>query len=280
DKYVAQEKKRAQDNAIAQASGASTMVSIAQTILSGGSGMDWAKQQVKEMTKSAVSTAVSKATGIPPDVISAYFDYKADKKAKQKAQQEMDLRLAVVCLPCAIMNQIPGIRDITKPIGSVLVKGVSEVIVGASSLLAESVHYTATVLGGDLSNIGMVKAINNTLLTDKVLNSLDDSIKAQGKEAAEYSRGKDLQSDLAKGDLKGQYKQALKEEIYLQIATAIAPSFGNMDPEMLSQLWQEFDRRQAAKEARKEQDQQALSTALSMATAIALQFIPGPGTAA
>ncbi|TGM88243.1 TIGR04388 family protein [Leptospira licerasiae] len=287
DEYVALEKQRAQDNAVAQASNASTMVSIAQTILGGGSGMDWAKQQLKEMTKSAVSTGISEATGIPADIISAYLDYDADKKAKKKAQQQLDSRLAIVSLPFAVLTQVPGIRDVVKPIQSVMQKATSEIIVGATSLAAETVHGMTAVLGSELTKLTLGGVLGpegailaERLINDKTLNNLDDTIRAQGKDAAEYMRGKDLQGDLAKGDLKGQYKQAIKEEIYLQIATAVAPSFGNMDPATLSQLWQEFDRRQAQKEAKREQDQQMLSTAVSMAAATALQFVPGPGTVA
>ncbi|MEI7015042.1 hypothetical protein, partial [Leptospira licerasiae] len=137
-----------------------------------------------------------------------------------------------------------------------------------------------TVLGNDLTKVALGGVLGNTFISDKALNNLDDTIRAQGKDAAEFVRGKDLQADLAKGDLKGQYKQAIKEEIYLQVATAASPSLGNMDPKMLSQLWQEFDRREAAKEAKKEQDKQMLSTALQVAASVALQFIPGPGTVA
>ncbi|WP_244283340.1 TIGR04388 family protein, partial [Leptospira neocaledonica] len=81
DDYAGVMNQRAQESAIAQANTASTVMSIAQTMFAGGSGMDWAKQQVKEMTKSAVATGISKATGIPADVISAFIDYKADQKA-------------------------------------------------------------------------------------------------------------------------------------------------------------------------------------------------------
>ncbi|MEI7012598.1 TIGR04388 family protein, partial [Leptospira licerasiae] len=169
---------------------------------------------------------------------------------------------------------------VMKPINTIVQKGMSEAIVGATSIVAETVHGVTTVLGNDLTKVALGGVLGNTFISDKSLNNLDDTIRAQGKDAAEYMRGKDLQGDLAKGDLKGQYKQAIKEEIYLQIATAVAPSFGNMDPATLSQLWQEFDRRQAQKEAKREQDQQMLSTAVSMAAATALQFVPGPGTVA
>ncbi|MCR1795648.1 TIGR04388 family protein, partial [Leptospira sp. id769339] len=279
DEYVALQKQRAQDNAIAQASNASTMVSIAQTILGGGSGMDWAKQQVKEMTKSAVSTAVAEATGIPADVVSAYLDYEADKKAKQKAQQQLDSRLAIISFPFAVLTQVPGIRDVVKPIQSIVQKGVSELIVGASNVVAETVQGVGKLLQSDVATAIFGGMVPTVFLDDKSIANASDSIRnsviSQGQDTAEYIRGKDLQEDLAKGDLQGQYKQAIKEEIYLQIATAVAPSW-NIDPNLLSQLMQEYDRREAAKDAKKEQDQQMLSTAIAMA----VSMVPGPGTVA
>ncbi|WP_345703632.1 TIGR04388 family protein, partial [Leptospira licerasiae] len=167
-----------------------------------------------------------------------------------------------------------------KPINTIVQKGMSEAIVGATSIVAETVHGLTSTLGPELTKMALGGVLAGLFISDKALNNLDDTIRAQGKDAAEFVRGKDLQADLAKGDLKGQYKQAIKEEIYLQVATAASPSLGNMDPKMLSQLWQEFDRREAAKEAKKEQDKQMLSTALQVAASVALQFIPGPGTVA
>ncbi|TGK41267.1 TIGR04388 family protein [Leptospira andrefontaineae] len=278
DEYVALEKKRAQDNAIAQANNASTMVSIAQTIIGGGTGMDWAKQQIKEMTKSAVSTAIGEATGIPADVISAYIDYKADQKAKKQAEGQMVQRMIVMNPYVGMLNYVPGIKDVIKPFNQVASKGLSELTVGISKVGAEVVRGATAILGSN--SVSSVLQASGISINPKLLENLDDSILAQGTDLAEYARFKDLQEDLSKGDIQAEYKQSLKDAIYLKIAEAVSPSLNNIDPNALAQLWQEYDRQQAAKAAKKEEQQQMLSTAVAMAAATALQFVPGPGTAA
>ncbi|PJZ78545.1 TIGR04388 family protein [Leptospira neocaledonica] len=260
DAFASLQNQRAQQNAITKASAASTVVSIAQTIFAGGSGMDWAKQQVKDMTKSAVATGISQATGIPADVITAFIDYKADQKAKQKAQHDMDVRMAIINPFGYVLNYVPGVKDLMRPVNQILAKGVSEIIQGTTNLLTES------DIGIGLRKTGAV--------SQSSLNHLHDI----GTEAAEFVRGKDLQADLSKGDVQAKWKSDLKTVAYNQIAEQLAPP--GMDPQVFSQIWQEYDKRQAAKAAKKEQEQQMISTAIQVAASVALQFVPGPGTAA
>ncbi|EIE02085.1 pretoxin HINT domain protein [Leptospira licerasiae serovar Varillal str. VAR 010] len=280
DDYAGVMNTRAQNSAVAQASAASTAMSIAQTLLTGGSGMDWAKQQVKEMTKSAVATGISKATGIPADVISAFIDYKADQKAKKKAQQAMDQRMMIISPGLYVLSQVPGVRDVVRPINNIIQKGVSEAIVGATKVTAEVVHGVTSVLGKDGAKaiLGLTLGPAGFVINTSDIDKLDDKIRDLGKESAEYIRGKDLQADLAKGDIQAKWKADIKTAAYNQVAEQFAPP--GMDPQIFSQLWQEFDKRQAAKAAKKEQQKQMVSTALQIAASVALQFIPGPGTVA
>ncbi|WP_244283286.1 Hint domain-containing protein, partial [Leptospira neocaledonica] len=223
---------------------------------------------------------ISKATGIPADVISAFIDYKADQKAKKKAQQAMDQRMMVISPGLYVLSQIPGVQDVVRPINNILQKATSEVIVGATKITAEVVHGVTSVLGKDGAKVALGLALGPAgfAINTSDIDKLDDKIRDLGKESAEYVRGKDLQADLAKGDIQAKWKADIKTAAYNQLAEQFAPP--GMDPSIFSQLWQQYDQKQAEKAAKKEQQKQMISTALQIAASVALQFIPGPGTVA
>ncbi|MBM9502903.1 TIGR04388 family protein [Leptospira sp. 201903071] len=303
DTAVAVNNKDAQQSAVAQSSTAKLAVSLVQTMFMGGSGTAWAKQQVHDMTVSAVSKAISKAfPNLPPDLIAAFIGSKENEKAQRKAQQEMQTRTIVtagvigagltVLGPLALMGgagtmslgavatfagagvfsgvvtasaltYVPGLKEIGKPLATILNKGTSELLVGTTKLL------TSSDFAYGMAGLGLVS--KDTL---KHYNT-------EGMETAEYVRGKDLQADLAKADYQAQYKAAFKDQWYLEISKVVSKaSGGEVDPKLLSKLWQDYDAKQTAKAAKREQEQQMLSTAASIAAAVAMQFLPGPGTVA
>ncbi|WP_147455820.1 TIGR04388 family protein, partial [Leptospira yasudae] len=293
----------AQKSAIAQANIHKTASSLVQAMYGGQSGTAWAKQQVKDMTVSAVSKAISKAfPNLSPDMVAAWLGNKENEKARKKAEQQMQTRTIVTAgvigaavtvlgplalmgagssmtlaaagslaatgaasgaITAAALTYVPGLKEIGKPLATILNKGTSELLVGTTKLL------TSSDLAYGAADLGIVS--KDTL----------KHYKTQGMETAEYVRGKDLQAILATGDIQAQYKAAFKEGAYLKFSEAISTGTGGaIDPKLLSALWQEHDRRIAANKAEREQQQQMLSTAASIAAAVAMQFLPGPGSVA
>ncbi|RHX84748.1 TIGR04388 family protein [Leptospira stimsonii] len=301
DKVENQNSILAQKSAIAQVNFHKTASSLVQAMIGGTSGTAWAKQQIKDMTVSAVSKAISKAfPNISPDLVAAWLGNHENEKARKKAEQQMQTRTIItagvigagftVLGPLAItgtglsagalgtfaatgaasgiitasaLTYVPGLKEIGKPLGTIMNNATSELLVGTTKLL------TSSDLAYGAANLGLVS--KDTL---KHYNT-------EGIEAAEYVRGKDLKAILATGDLQAQYKAAIKDGMYLKVSEIVAAgSGGTIDPKLLSALWQEQDRRIAANKAEREQQQQMLSTAVSIAAAIAMQFVPGPGNVA
>ncbi|AGS80716.1 peptidase, M23 family [Leptospira phage vB_LbrZ_5399-LE1] len=248
-----------------QVSTASTVESLAQAYVQGVSPGQWAANQIKSMTQSAVASTIGTALNIPADLVNAYLSYKEGRKAQRKAEAAMNNRLAIVDAPLAIANMIPGVRDIARPFSSIVEKATSEVITGATNFFTKS----------DIGR-AQLKILSAGTITDSDLKNLNK----KGMKAAEYIRGKDLQGALSAGDIQGQYKAAFKNAAYLAAAQTLSPNLNNMDPKILAQLLQHYDNQQQQKAAKKAQQNQMISTALQMAAAAALQFIPGPGTIA
>ncbi|MEI7014988.1 TIGR04388 family protein [Leptospira licerasiae] len=199
------------------------------------------------------------------------MDYDADKKAKKRADAEMNTRLAIINPAGALLNYIPGVRDVVRPLNQVLSKGLSEATVGASNVLAETVRGVNNLLNSGLVKVALSPA--GISLNTSALDNLSNNIINQGNSVAEFVRSKDLQADLSKGDIKAQWKADLKTAAYDQIAEQLAPA--GVDPKAFSQLWQMYDANQAAKAAKKEEQNQMLSVALQMAAATAISAIPG-----